>query len=127
MAVTASPGRSIMPHPMATEQRNTCVGGLHPTRYDFSSIDAGLPLSEDGLGWLETYGNGTGNMNERRKRRDRRVNPPRQGLPPYYSRGMRDRRQNHAEAARSHADDIRREYTTLDMFRDYTHPGLKST
>jgi hypothetical protein len=59
-------------------------------------------------------------MKERRKRRDRRVNPPRQGLPPYYSRGTRDRRQNHA-------DDIRREYATLDMFMDYSHPGLKST
>ena len=35
-------------------------------------------------------------MNDRRKTPDRRVKPPKQGLPAYYTRHMPDRRQNPA-------------------------------
>jgi len=39
-------------------------------------------------------------MEERRKFRDRRVNPPKQGLPFYYTRHIVDRRES-ASAART--------------------------
>ena len=65
-------------------------------------------------------------MNERRKRRDRRLNPPRHGLPTYYTRGERDRRQQHAQA-KCHGQETHPEYATLDMFREYAHPGLEPT
>jgi hypothetical protein len=62
-------------------------------------------------------------MKERRNRRDRRVNNPRQGLPPYYTRGARDRRQNRADATRHHGEEIHREPATLDMFKECAYPG----
>ncbi len=62
-------------------------------------------------------------MKERRKRRDRRVNTPRQGMPPYYTRGVRDRRQHDVSMARSQPEEFHREPATLDMFTEYTHPG----
>lgn len=41
-------------------------------------------------------------MEERRKMTDRRVNPPRQGLPLYYARSIEDRRQNTLSIATRH-------------------------
>ena len=41
-------------------------------------------------------------MVERRKIRDRRMNPPRQGQAFYYTRHMADRRQNNLPTVRKH-------------------------
>jgi hypothetical protein len=62
-------------------------------------------------------------MKERRKKIDRRVNPPRQGLPPYYSRGARDRRQLRTNAAMHRAEEKHREPDTLDLFKGCVYPG----
>jgi hypothetical protein len=62
-------------------------------------------------------------MKERRKRPDRRVTAPKQGLPPYYTRGGRDRRQKHTTTPRQHTQETHRESATLDLFRDYPRPA----
>jgi hypothetical protein len=45
-------------------------------------------------------------MEERRKMSDRRVNPPKQGLPTYYTRHLADRRKNNLPAARKHWTEV---------------------
>jgi hypothetical protein len=62
-------------------------------------------------------------MKDRRKRPDRRVTAPKQGLPPYYTRGCKDRRQIHAAAPAPRAEKTHREPATLDVFGDSRRPA----
>ncbi len=62
-------------------------------------------------------------MKERRKKPDRRVRATKQGLPPYYARGIPDRRRKAIPMELNQAEEIHIESATRDVPKEYANSG----
>jgi hypothetical protein len=104
--------------------RDPAVFGIDA--YNFRSIDGLLLMSDDNQGNVGTT-HEAGDMKERRKKRDRRLSAPKHGLPPYYTRAVRDRRRNERGLERKHPEDSHRESAALDMLTEVSPSGAEQS
>ena len=90
--------------------------------YDFRSIDGPVFLFE-AIHCIAVRTNEMTSMKERRKKPDRRVRATKQGLPPYYARGIPDRRRKAIPMELNQAEEIHIESATRDVPKEYANSG----
>ena len=90
--------------------------------YDFRSIDDPVLFFED-IHCVAVRINEVTTVNERRKKPDRRVKATQQGLPPYYARGIPDRRRKAKPMELNQPEEIHIEPATRDVPKEYANSG----
>jgi hypothetical protein len=90
--------------------------------YDFRSIDRPVFLFED-IHCIAVRINEAASMKERRKKPDRRVQAAKQGLPPYYARGIPDRRRKDKPIKLNQPEEMHIEPATRDLLKEYANSG----
>jgi hypothetical protein len=90
--------------------------------YDFGTIDISRQFDIN----LPCRHCGSHKMKERRKTNDRRVKPPKQGLPPYYTRHTSARRQNPISPEDIRVDDVDRDTASTGMTVNNAREAVES-